>query len=345
MKAAVIGCGAQGRGGHIANYAKMDEVSLVAVCDVNFERAQAVAKEFKVPHVYADYREMLERHALDLVSVCTPHALHRDQTVDAFDAGANVICEKALCVSSAEAEEMIAACKRNGKKMSMGLQNRGLAAGYALKKFIETGGLGQIYYTRVWTGHVMNIPGYSVFHNKALSGGGVLYSTAVHTLDFANWIIGDPTPVAAIGTTYQKVRHMKNPVISWAGTLEDFETEDFAAGYIRFANGAGLSLESNWLTHPSKNRPTIEVLGDFGAAEIPLKIYLDDGDQVFDRTPEVVEPENSFFEVLKDFVEAVRDDRTPVVRFSEMLHVQQMMEGIYRSAETGKEAPIGSDDG
>ena len=343
MKAAVIGCGAQGRGGHVANYAKMDEVSLVAVCDANLERAQAVAKEFKVPHAYADYREMLEKHALDLVSVCTPHALHRDQTVDAFDAGANVICEKALCVNSAEAQEMIDACKRNGKKMSMGLQNRGLASGYALKKFIETGALGRIYYTRVWTGHVMNIPGYSVFHNKALSGGGVLYSTAVHTLDFANWIIGDPTPVAAMGTTYQKVRHMKNPVISWAGTLEDFETEDFAAGYIRFADGSGLSLESNWLTHPWKNRPTIEVLGDFGAAEIPLKIYLDDGDQVFDRTPEIVEPENSFFEVLRDFVEAVRDDRIPVVSFSEMLHVQQMMEGIYRSAETGTEVSIKPD--
>ena len=66
MKAAVIGCGAQGRGGHVANYAKMEEVSLVAVCDVNFERAQAVAQEFNVPHVYADYREMLEKHALDL---------------------------------------------------------------------------------------------------------------------------------------------------------------------------------------------------------------------------------------------------------------------------------------
>ena len=227
MKAAVIGCGAQGRGGHVANYAKMEEVSLVAVCDVNFERAQTVAKEFSVPHAYADYREMLEKHALDLVSVCTPHALHRDQTVDAFDAGANVICEKALCVSSAEAQEMIDACKRNGKKMSMGLQNRGLAAGYALKKFIETGGLGQIYYTRVWTGHVMNIPGYSVFHNKALSGGGVLYSTAVHTLDFANWIIGDPTPVAAIGTTYQKVRHMKKPGYFVGGEAGRFRDRGF----------------------------------------------------------------------------------------------------------------------
>ena len=72
MKAAVIGCGAQGRGGHVANYAKMNEVSLVAVCDVNFETAQTVANEFNVPHAYADYREMLEKHALDLVSVCTP---------------------------------------------------------------------------------------------------------------------------------------------------------------------------------------------------------------------------------------------------------------------------------
>jgi predicted dehydrogenase len=335
MKAAVIGCGAQGRGGHVGNYARMDDVELLAVCDVNRERAQTVAEEFNVPHVYSNYREMLDNHNFDLVSVCTPHALHKDQTVDAFDAGANVICEKALAVSSAEAEEMIAACKRNGKKMSMGLQNRGRAEGRALKQFITEGGLGKIYYTRVVSGHVMSIPGYSVFHNKALSGGGVLYSTAVHTLDLANFIIGDPTPVAAMGTMYQKVRQMKNPPISWKGTLEDFETEDFAAGYIRFSDGSGLSLESNWLTHPWKQRPSIEILGDYGAAEIPLKIYLDEGAEVFDRTPEVVEPQNPFFEVLRDFVEAVRDDRTPIVTFSEMLHVQQMMEGIYRSAETG----------
>ena len=59
MKAAVIGCGAQGRGGHVANYVKMEDVSLIAVCDANVERAQAVAREFKIPHAYADYRKML----------------------------------------------------------------------------------------------------------------------------------------------------------------------------------------------------------------------------------------------------------------------------------------------
>ena len=341
MKAAVIGCGIQGRGGHISNYNKMNDIDLVAVCDVNFEKAQAVAIEFDIPYAYSDYRELLDKHDLDLVSVCTPHVFHRNQTVDAFEAGANVICEKALAVSSIEATEMIEACKRNKKKMSMGLQNRGSAEGHALKKFIDEGGLGKIYYTRVVSGHVMNIPGYSVFHNKDLSGGGVLYSTAVHSLDLANWIIGDPTPVAAMGTIYQKIRHMKNPLISWRGVLEDFETEDFAAGYIRFENDSGLSIESNWLTHPWKMRPQIEILGDYGSAEIPLKIYVDQGDQVFERTPKITESGNHFFEVLKDFVDAVREDRTPIVKFSQMLHVQQMMEGIYESAETGKEVLIG----
>ena len=160
----------------------------------------------------------------------------------------------------------------------MDLQNRGRAAGRALKQFIEDDRLGKIYHTRVVSGHVMNIPGYSVFRNKALSGGGVLYSTAVHTLNLANWIIGDPTPVAAMGTIYQKVRHMGNLSISWAGTLGDFETENFVAGYIRFEDASGLSLESNWLTHPWKKGPSIEILGDYGVAEIPLKIYLDESD-------------------------------------------------------------------
>ena len=142
MKAAVIGCGAQGRAGHVANYHKIDDVDLVAVCDVNLEQAQTVATEFGIPYVYSDYRELLDKHNLDLVSVCTPHAFHREQTVDAFEVGANVICEKALAVSSAEAAEMIAACKRHNKKMSMGLQNRGSAEGHVLKQFIDEGGLG-----------------------------------------------------------------------------------------------------------------------------------------------------------------------------------------------------------
>ena len=87
---------------------------------------------------------------------------------------------------------------------------------------------------------------------------------------------------------------MKKPLISWKGTLEDFETEDFAAGYIRFENDSGLSIESNWLTHPWKIRPQIEILGDYGVAEIPLKIFVDQSNQVSDRTPKITESGNLF---------------------------------------------------
>ena len=94
MKAAVIGCGMQGRGGHIVNYNKMNDIDLVAVCDANFDKAQAVATEFDIPNAYSDYRELLDKHDLDLVSICTPHVFHKSQTIDAFEAGANVIVKK-----------------------------------------------------------------------------------------------------------------------------------------------------------------------------------------------------------------------------------------------------------
>ena len=76
----------------------------------------------------------------------------------------------------------------------------------------------------------MNIPGYSVFHNKALSGGGVLYSTAVHTLDFANWIIGNPTPVAAMGNYLSKGAPYEKPGYFVGGDTGRFRDRGFRGG-------------------------------------------------------------------------------------------------------------------
>ena len=115
----VIGCGAHGVGGHVAGYAQLEEVEITAVCDTRIERAQEAAAKFGVPNVYGDHREMLARHELDIVSVCTPVVAHKEGTVDAFRAGAHVLCEKPLAMNALEAEEMIAAAKESGKLMSM----------------------------------------------------------------------------------------------------------------------------------------------------------------------------------------------------------------------------------
>jgi len=342
IRVGVIGCGAHGVGGHVAGYAQLEEVEITAVCDTRIECAQEAAAKFGVPNVYGDHQEMLARHELDIVSVCTPAVAHKEGTVDAFRAGAHVLCEKPLAMNALEAEEMIAVARESGKLLSMGLTNRFRASSRWLRDFLVKGELGHIYHTRIRAGHVMHIPGWGVHHVKSQSAGGVLVATAVHPLDLANWVIGNPTPVTASGSWYQKVHRMKSPKVTWQGTLKDCDVEDFADGFVRFADGSTMSIESNWLMHPSSRQEEVEILGDYGVAWcFPLRVELDFGDQVRDATPkDIVEPRNAFFEVVRDFVSCVREERVPVIRFGEMLNVQSIMDGIYRSAELGREVAI-----
>jgi predicted dehydrogenase len=345
LSIAVIGCGVHGRGGHMQGWKQTEGVELVAVCDADVERAKKAAQEFEVSHFYNDPRQMLESHKLDIVSVVTPPKFHKQNVVDAFAAGANVICEKPLAMNAQEAEEMMDAAKKAGRLMTMGLQMRFYAPSQYLQKFIADGGLGRVYHTRVWAGHLLEgggIPGWGVFHRRDLSGGGVLFATTVHALDCANWVIGNPMPVSASGSEYQKISKMKNPPVTWTGNLEDCDIEDFSFGFVRFSDGSSMSIESNWLTHPTTRPTGTDILGDFGKATLhPLKITLDDGKTIKDVTPQLDDSQPHYFAaVLQDFAVCVREGRVPAVKFSEMLNVQKVMDAVMESARTRRETKI-----
>lgn len=344
MEVAVVGCGRHGVEHHLANYVRFPDVQVVAVSDANPERAAAAARQYGVPHHYADHRELLERHRPEIVSVCTPPASHYAITLDAFAAGAHVLCEKPLAASADEAEQMIAAAKQHGRLISMGLQTRYRPEAAYLRQLLADRGIGRIFHTRVWCGHVMNIPGTGVFHRKDLSAGGVIYATAVHILDAALWMLGSPKPVSASASILQKVSRMANPPITWPGTLADNDVEDFAVGFVRFADESTMTIEANWLSHPSSRVSGIRFLGEQGSADYePLSVEIEDGASVRDITPELPTfgPANGPLEpVLRDFVDCVREGRTPMVRFREMLDTQRLMDAMYQSAATGKEVRL-----
>ncbi|MBI2942066.1 MAG: Gfo/Idh/MocA family oxidoreductase [Chloroflexi bacterium] len=345
LRVAVAGCGVHGTHHHLANYARFPDVEVVGVCDANPDRAAAAAAQYGVAHWYADHRALLDAHRPEVVSVCTPPASHCAITRDALAAGADVLCEKPLAASLAEAETMVEAARRHGRLLSIGLQTRYVPAAAYLRELIASGRLGRVFHSRVWCGHVMNIPGGGVFHRKDLSVGGVIYATAVHILDAALWMLGSPTPVAVVGALYQKVSHMPNPPITWKGRLEDMDVEDFGVGFVRFANGSTMTLEANWLTHPCSRATGIHFLADRGSADyLPLRVEVEDGAQVIDITPALPAadpPPSPLMPVLRDFLDCVRTRRTPMVRFRELLDTQRIMDAIYRSAETGREVAVG----
>jgi predicted dehydrogenase len=339
LKVGVIGCGAFGRNGHVKGYAGIPEAEIIAVGDLDPERARETAAEFGVRHHYADYREMLERHALDVVSIATATVAVHDAAVAAFEAGANVLCSKPLAMNFGQAKGMVDAAKRAGKFLSMGLQNRFRPDVRALRDFLAAGKLGHVYHTNLSHGHIMEIPGHGSLHKRALSGGGALFHTTVHQLDAVLWVLGNPTPVRASGASYQKVSRMKKSVITWRGALEECDIEDFNVGLVHFADGSTMTVTSNWMAHPNTAPGAVVILGDWGVAtRNPFRIELEDGARIVDVTPELPPgPESAFRASLQDFCQSVLEGRVPTVHFSQMLDVQWIMDALYVSADRGEE--------
>ena len=126
LKVGIVGCGGIANGKHLPSLAKIPEVEMVAFCDIIVERAEAAKAKYGTEDakVYEDYRELLADKSIDVVHVLTPNNMHAPITIDALEAGKHVMCEKPMAKTAAEAQEMLEAAKRTGKKLTIGYQNR-----------------------------------------------------------------------------------------------------------------------------------------------------------------------------------------------------------------------------
>ena len=150
VRVGVIGCGSIARAVHLPAYAALKDsgVEILACADVARDSAARTAEQFGIPHVFADYRKLLDIDEIDAVSVCTPNFMHRDPTVASFRAGKHVLCEKPIGRNAREGKAMVDAAKAAGKKLMIDLNQRYTAGGTALKRMADAGAFGHIYYAR-----------------------------------------------------------------------------------------------------------------------------------------------------------------------------------------------------
>lgn len=122
----IIGCGGIANSKHMPSLTRQPNAELVAFCDIVEERAQKACEEFGAEgaKVYTDYKALLKDETIDIVHVCTPNREHSFITVDALEAGKHVMCEKPMAINGEEAQKMLDAAERTGKKLSIGYQNR-----------------------------------------------------------------------------------------------------------------------------------------------------------------------------------------------------------------------------
>ena len=219
---AIIGCGriAQRHAEIIKRCGK-----LIAAADVKPERAEEFSNRF-VCNTFTDYKKMLSNSGIDIVSVCTPNALHPAHTIDSLLSGKHVICEKPMATKVSDCLEMIKASENSSKKLFIVKQNRFNPPVAALKKLIDENKLGKIYNVEVNCFWNRNEQYYlaSDWKGKASLDGGTLFTQFSHFIDLVYWLIGDVTKVHAFRKNYSH--------------LNTIEFEDTGAAIFEFANGA-----------------------------------------------------------------------------------------------------------
>jgi predicted dehydrogenase len=348
VNVAVIGLG-MGRG-HLNEYAKHPACTLAAICDSNAERLAQTAKDFKLDRSRCfTSTDALLRAAkdlkLDAASVVLPNVLHAPVTIQALRTGLHVLCEKPMAMNAREARAMIAEAKRGRRTLGINLSFRFTPQSRALKEIVDSGKLGVVYYahTRWW--RQRGLPGFGGwFGQKKMSGGGPIIDLGVHRMDLAMWLMGNSEPATVSASTY-------NEIGSRLARQERkaFDVEDLGAAFVRFRNGASLTLEASWAGFMGKNEDMVtEILGSRGGLvhrnlaegyDFEARVFSEEGGSLAETLlKRRLSPAPSPY---ADFVDALLEGRPTLAPAEHGLQVQKVLDGIYRSAALGREVRIG----
>ena len=364
LRVGFIGCGWIA-GSHIKSFKKQPDVEIVAGCDLVPGKAKAFFEKYEVEGVktdYASHKEMLADKSLNLdaVTICTYNRQHAGPAIDALEAGLHVLLEKPFTVTLDEAVEVMKAEKKSGKILSIGFQPRLDANMKMIKKIVDSGVLGQIYYIQTGGGRRRGIPTPfgTTFITDQTAGIGALGDIGCYSLDMVLNAIGYPKPLTVSGyksnffgtdpnySNYQKIGHPEY--------AKAFEVDDFAAAFVRLEGGIILDFRIAWAMNMDTPGDTI-ILGTKGGLRIPstecwngtvggaMKLYHEVcGEQTETVIPIIEDKSGSslFDKKIRSFCDAVKNGGTAPVPSSQILYNQAIIDGIAKSAEAGREVEI-----
>ncbi len=357
LKIGIIGCGGIANGKHLPALSRQsDKAIMVAFCDIIEEKALSAREKFGTPDckVYTDYRELLADESIDVVHVLTPNRSHSEITVAALEAGKHVMCEKPMAINSIEAQKMLDAAKRTGKKLTIGYQNRCRQDSVYLKQLVDDGMFGDIYYARATALRRRAVPTWGVFLNEYEQGGGPLIDIGTHALDLTLYMLNNYKPKYCVGTTYRKIAEGDRELQGndWGyWDPQKYTVEDSAFGFVVMENGATVNLESSWAINMLDTREAVTAFaGTLAGADMngpggALRINGVKHNAKYTFNPVLDSKGAAFYKghgaepaadrEARTWLESIINDTDPVVLPEQALCVTKILEGIYTSAKTG----------
>ena len=339
---------------HIEQYVKFPDVEIVAMADLIPGKCQSFCERMGVDytniHFYPDHQSMLDNEKLDAVSICTYNATHAQCAIAALKAGVNVLLEKPFTVTVEEAVEVMRAEKESGKLLTIGFQPRMDPNMKEIKKIVESGELGEIYYIQTGGGRRRGIPN-STFIEKSTAGIGAMGDIGCYSLDCVLNAIGYPKPLTVTGYTS-----------NFFGTSTDYQSEkdakrfnvdDFAAAFVRLEGGIILDFRIAWAMHLDTPGDSI-IMGTKGSLRIPstdcwngsvggpMTIYHDVAGAMTETKIPVIESKGPglFDRKIRSFLDAVKEGGPAPIPSSQSLYNQAIIDHIVKSAEVGPEVEV-----
>ncbi|MCX8082242.1 MAG: Gfo/Idh/MocA family oxidoreductase [bacterium] len=349
VRVGLIGAGGIIQRLHIPSLKKIEGVEIAGISDVNKEKIKYVAEKFEIRNTFTEWEKLIETD-IDAVVIASPNVFHAKQSIKAMEAGKDVLCEKPVCLTSKEAEDIFNVAAKTKRIFMAAFPRRFSGEVKVLKPMIDRGEFGEIYYVKTAWLRRRGIPGLGTwFTDKKLAGGGPMMDIGVHMLDLVMYLIGAPEPKIVMGSTYEKFKDRATdggwpPLETRVGDKAEgkMEVEDLACGFVKLSTGATLFVEASWAGNSDTGLKT-ELLGTLAGVcmpdpndpKNPIRIFSENKGIITDIIPQLPHSEMDYEEV-KHFIECVRERKEPITTKQEILSVVKIVEGIYKSAETGK---------
>jgi len=343
--------GVVGTGGiataHLKAYAKHPDAEIVAVCDTKADRAQAVAIEWGAERSYSDPAALFADDGVDAVSICTWNNTHAPLAIEAINAGKHVLLEKPMSRTYVEATEVLAAVEASDRVLQVGFVRRHSSNCRLLKRYIDAGDLGDIYYAKASLLRRLGNPG-GWFADKAISGGGPLIDVGVHVIDLCWYLMGSPKVTTISANTYHHLGNRAHITTYPRYKVADYDptkndVEDMVNAVIRFENGASMLMDTSYSLHATSDSIAVSVFGDHGGADLEpsLQIATEQHNSMVNIIPQIATStfnfEDGFNHEIANFIETCLGHAESIAPAWHGAEVMKILDGIYISAEQGQE--------
>ncbi|NJH86280.1 gfo/Idh/MocA family oxidoreductase [Staphylococcus agnetis] len=265
---------------HLNAYASNDSVNILAICDIDLNRAKQQADNYNIPYIFSNYEDLLKIKDLDAVSICVWNSLHKEVALAALSANKHIFLEKPPALNYEETKELSIAHQSKNVILHVGFVLRHSEHIELSKQIIESGKLGEIYYAKAsWLRRAGSPKGW--FTKKSLSGGGPLIDLGIHMIDICWYLMGKPRIISSQGHTNNTLGprdnvNVSNTYLSIDKKSYQYDVEDFANALLTLENGASIYIDVSHNLHMEVNEKIeVTLYGEKGSLKISPNLIID----------------------------------------------------------------------